>query len=196
LNLSFSGERHESFEQSGASTARSFAEALVPIVEHIAHVIPQIAKIVNPADYLFELSFRQRANFAARSATRVANFEDSCEFFQREADSERSSDKPNALDRFRRILPVARCSSLGAWQDTDLLIMAERIGADTTFTSELAGFHRLLGYLCQYRPRNQFGGQGLFLDIGGGMSIHSGRDLRQSVTHTSARNTSQASLRE
>jgi len=153
--MSFSrGERHESFEQSGASTARGSTEAFVPIVEHIAHVIPQIAKIVNPADYLFELGFRQRANFAARSATSIANLEDSCELFQREADSERSPDNPNALDRFRRILPVARCRSPGAWQDTDLLIMAESIGADTAFTSELAGFHMLLGYLCQYQPRN------------------------------------------
>jgi hypothetical protein len=95
LNVSFSGgERHESFEQSGASTARSFTQALVPIVEHTAQVIPQIAKIVNPVDYLFEFGFRQRANFAARSATGVANFEDSCELFQREADFERSPDKP------------------------------------------------------------------------------------------------------
>ena len=186
--MSFSGgERHESFEQSGASTARSFTQAFVPIVNHTAHVIPQITKIVNPADYLLELGFCQRANFAARSATGVANFEDSCELFQRKADFERSPDKPNALDRFRRILPVASCRSLGAWKDTDLLIMAERIGADTAFTSDLAGFHILLCYLCQYRPRNQFGGQGLFLDIRGGNSIHPGRDLRQSVTHTSAR---------
>ena len=144
LNVSFSGgDRHESFEQSGASTARSFTEALVPIVEHIAHVIPQIAKIVYLADYLFELGLRQRANFAARSATGVANLEDSCELFELEADFERSPDKPDALDRFGRILPVARGRSLGAWQDTDLLIMAERIDADTAFTSETAGSHVL-----------------------------------------------------
>jgi len=166
------GQRHKSFEQSSAGTARSFAEALVPIGEHVAHLIPQIAKIVDPADDLIELIFRQRADFAAGSTARITNFENSREFFKREADFERTPDQPDALDRFRRILPVARCRSVGTRQDPDALIVTERIGAHAAFTSQFAGSHVtfpcLSVHLCaQYGPWNRFGGQALFSDIGG-----------------------------
>ena len=161
------GQRHKSFEQSSAGTARSFAEALVPIGEHVAHLIPQIAKIVDPADDLIELIFRQRADFAAGSTARITNFENSREFFKREADFERTPDQPDALDRFRRILPVARCRSVGTRQDPDALIVTERIGAHAAFTSQFAGSHVtfpcLSVHLCaQYGPWNRFGGQALF----------------------------------
>jgi hypothetical protein len=70
--------------------------------------------------------------------------EDSRELVQREADSERAPDQANALAGVRRILPVAGCGSLGAGQDADPLIMAERVGADTAFPREFAGSHVLV----------------------------------------------------
>jgi hypothetical protein len=104
-------------------------------------VIPQIAKIADPANYLFELGFRHCTDLLAGCATGVANSKDSCELFQREPDFESATHEPNPLNSFGRILPVPGRGSLRALQDPDFLIMAERICTDTAFASEFAGLH-------------------------------------------------------
>ncbi len=102
-------------------------------------ILSQRRHLRDAAVEIRELLTRQRAHVAARRRTGIALSKDSLQFDERKADRHRSPDEGNAADTLARKTTIAIRSAHRIREQSQTLVVADRIGADTAEPRQLSG---------------------------------------------------------
>src|SRR5260370_409169 len=85
-----------------------------------------------------QMFFAKLGYFAARFATVILQIQDLSCFLERQAQRLRLLNESDAPDRFRRVEPIVCRGTVWFWQQTESLVIVQRLHTDSHFDCDLA----------------------------------------------------------
>jgi hypothetical protein len=120
-------------------TRRGGVEARVPVFKNQSKIVSKASQLLQPEFGLIEFFRGDRSDLAARAPALVSLLEDGGQLGQRKAERKSAANEPDALDGVVGIDAVVVRRTAGSRQNSDALIVSERVRTHATETRQHAG---------------------------------------------------------